>query len=153
MLGQGVQRVACRRERGREGSEHVGTITRVTTVDDLLAQARARLTRVGPVEAEQRQRAGAVLVDIRLDYQRATDGSIPGALVVSLNHLEWRFDPASASRLPEARDHDIEIVLFCDEGYTSSLAAARLLDLGLHRATDIDGGFQAWRASGLPVAP
>jgi rhodanese-related sulfurtransferase len=123
----------------------------VTTVDDLLAQARARLARVTPAEADARRRGGAVLVDVRLDEQRIADGKVPGAIVVSLNHLEWRFDPASPTRLPVVADHDIEVVLLCDEGYCSSLAAARLQDLGLHRATDVDGGFQAWRAAGLPV--
>jgi rhodanese-related sulfurtransferase len=120
-------------------------------VDDLLAQARARLRRVTPAEAAARTRAGAVLVDIRLDEQREAHGSIPGAIVCSLNHLEWRFDPSSASRLDAALDHDVEIIICCDEGYASSLAAARLHDLGLHNATDVAGGFQAWRAAGLPV--
>jgi rhodanese-related sulfurtransferase len=123
----------------------------VPTVDDLLVQARARLDRVTPEDAARRHAAGALLVDIRVTAQREAGGSIPGAFVLSLNHLEWRLDPASATRIPEARDHDVEIVLCCDEGYCSSLAAARLHDLGLHRATDVIGGFQAWRAAGLPV--
>ena len=76
---------------------------------------------------------------------------IPGALVIERNHLEWRLDPASDARIPEAVGHDIEVIVVCDEGYSSSLAAASLQDLGLHRATDLDGGFQAWKAAGLPV--
>lgn len=92
-----------------------------------------------------------MLVDVRLAEQRDLDGVIPGALAISLNHLEWRLDPASAYRIDAARDHDVEVIVVCDEGYCSSLAAARLQDLGLHRATDMIGGFQAWRAAGLPI--
>jgi rhodanese-related sulfurtransferase len=95
----------------------------------------------------------AILVDIRPDAQRAIEGSIPGALVVERNVLEWRFDPASSSRLPIATDHGIQLIVFCSEGYASSLAAAALQDLGLWRATDMVGGFHAWRATGLPIAP
>jgi rhodanese-related sulfurtransferase len=123
----------------------------VATVEELLTQARRRLTRVGPAEALARQTAGALVVDVRLAEQRAADGAIPGAVVISLNHLEWRLDPTSANRIDAARDHDLDVIVVCDEGYCSSLAAARLQDLGLHRATDLDGGFQAWRAAGLPV--
>jgi rhodanese-related sulfurtransferase len=88
-----------------------------------------------------------------LSEQREADGAIPDAVTLSLNHLEWRLDPASDARIPEARDHHVEILLCCDEGYVSSLAAFRLHELGLHRATDVIGGFQAWRAAGLPVEP
>ena len=123
----------------------------MTTVDELLAAARAELERVEPAVAKARQDAGALLVDVRLVEQRTADGTVPGALVIALNHLEWRLDPTSANRIAEARDHDVEIMLLCDEGYCSSLAAARLHELGLHRATDVVGGFQAWRAAGLPV--
>ena len=90
---------------------------------------------------------------MRILEQRQADGTVPGAEIISLNHVEWRLDPTSASRIAAAHDHDIEIILFCNEGYVSSLAAARLHELGLHRATDMIGGFQAWRAAGLPVAP
>jgi rhodanese-related sulfurtransferase len=103
--------------------------------------------------AAERQRAGALLVDVRVPEQRRADGTIPGALVISLNHLEWRLDPTSPTRIPAATGTDVEVVLCCDEGYVSSLAAARLHDLGLARATDVIGGFQAWRAAGLPVEP
>ena len=78
---------------------------------------------------------------------------MPGAVLIERNHLEWRLDPTSAARIPEAVDHDIEVIVVCSEGYSSSLAAASLQDLGLHRATDLAGGFQAWRAAGLPVRP
>lgn len=123
----------------------------VRTVDELLAEARSRLRRVEPREVPERARAGAVLVDTRPASQRDRDGAIPGALVIERNHLEWRLDPASPARVPEATGHDVEVVVFCDEGYSSSLAADSLRALGLHRATDMIGGFQAWRAAGLPV--
>jgi rhodanese-related sulfurtransferase len=95
----------------------------------------------------------AILVDIRPQAQRAIEGSIPGALLVERNVLEWRFDPTSSSRLPIATNHDIQVIVFSSEGYASSLAAAALQDLGLWRATDLVGGFHAWRVTGLPVAP
>lgn len=123
----------------------------MATVDDLLAAARARLRRLTAAEACERLARGALLVDVRTREQRLADGEIPGAVVISLNHLEWRLDPMSAHRIPQARDHDVEMIVCCDEGYCSSLAAARLQDLGLHRATDVVGGFRAWRDAGLPV--
>jgi rhodanese-related sulfurtransferase len=106
-----------------------------------------------PKEALAAQRAGAVLVDIRPAALREVTGIIPGSLVVERNVLEWRFDPASDARLPVAGRYDLAIVVYCAEGYTSSLAAAALQDLGLHRATDLDGGIAAWRATGLPLVP
>jgi rhodanese-related sulfurtransferase len=121
------------------------------TVDELLADARSRLRRVGPLEAATRVASGAVLVDIRPAAQRAVEGSVPGALVVERNVLEWRFDPTSDARLPQATGYDVEIVVLCSEGYTSSLAADALRSLGLHRATDVVGGFHAWVAVGLPA--
>ncbi|MDP9819246.1 rhodanese-related sulfurtransferase [Spirilliplanes yamanashiensis] len=120
-------------------------------IDEILTAARARLTRLGPAEAHCAQRAGAVLVDIRPVAQRAAHGEIPGALVVERNVLEWRFDPRSPARLGVAGSYDLPLVVLCQEGYTSSLAAAVLQDLGLHRATDLDGGFAGWRAAGLPI--
>jgi rhodanese-related sulfurtransferase len=123
------------------------------SVDELLADARSRLRRIGPLEAATRWADGAVLVDIRPTAQRAVEGSVPGALVVERNVLEWRFDPASAHRLPEARGYDVEVIVLCSEGYTSSLAADALRSLGLHRATDVVGGFLAWSAVGLPTLP
>lgn len=122
------------------------------TTDDLLARARAGLRRLTPQEAAAAIADGAVLVDTRPESQRRAGGEVPGAVVVERNHLEWRCDPASDARIPEAVDHDVRWIVLCDEGYASSLAAASLRALGLHRATDVAGGFQAWRAAGLPVA-
>jgi rhodanese-related sulfurtransferase len=120
------------------------------TIDQMLASARDRLARVDPGQASREVAAGAVLVDIRPQAQRAAEGEIPGALIIERNVLEWRLDPASSARLPEA-GYDLRVIVFCSEGYTSSLAAAALQELGLHRATDLDGGFWAWQRAGLPV--
>jgi len=121
-------------------------------VDELLEQARASLQRVTPADAARAAASGALLVDIRPIEQRERDGEIAGALIVDRNVLEWRLDPQSADRIPEIRSYDDAVILFCNEGYASSLAAATLQQLGLHRATDMIGGFQAWRAAGLPTA-
>lgn len=124
------------------------------SIDQVLSSARARLRRLSPGEAyEAMGKADALLVDIRPEGQRTSEGSIAGALVVERNVLEWRFDPASSARLPVATDHDIQVIVFCSEGYTSSLAAIALQDLGLWRATDLIGGFQSWRAAGMPIIP
>jgi rhodanese-related sulfurtransferase len=120
-------------------------------VEDMLEEARARLVRLHPQEAAEACDRGALLVDIRPEAQRAQEGGIPGALVIERNVLEWRLDPASEWRIPEADSHDREVVVVCSEGYTSSLAAAALQDLGLVRATDLIGGFKAWAAAGLPT--
>jgi rhodanese-related sulfurtransferase len=120
-------------------------------IDDLLAAARARLQRLGPVAVAAALENGAVLIDIRPAAQRAEHGEIPGALVIERNVLEWRLDPRSDARLPFADRYDLEVIVTCQEGYTSSLAAAALQDLGLHRATDLAGGYAAWRAAGLPT--
>ena len=121
------------------------------TVDELLAQARAMLPyRPAPAEARHAQARGALLVDIRGDDQRR-DGLIPGAIVVPRNSLEWRCDPASEWRHPAITRPDLHIILICQQGYQSSLAAATLQRLGLIHATDLDGGFTAWAAAGLPV--
>ncbi len=122
------------------------------SIAEILQAARARLDRLDPVRALAAQRDGAVLVDIRPAAQRARTGVIPGALVIERNVLEWRFDPASDARLPLADRYDLPVVVYCEEGYTSSLAAAALQDLGLHRATDLAGGISAWRIAGLPVS-
>ncbi len=128
--------------------------TLALSIEQVLSRARARLRRLSPDEAfEAAQKTEAILVDIRPESQRAIEGSIAGALVVERNVLEWRFDPASTTRLPVATDHGLQVIVFCSEGYTSSLAAAALKDLGLYRATDMVGGFHAWRAAGLPIAP
>jgi rhodanese-related sulfurtransferase len=121
-------------------------------IDEMLARARARLARVGPVEAAAEFATGALLVDIRPAAQRAAEGEIPGATLIERNVLEWRLDPTSDARLPEATGDDLRVIVVCSEGYTSSLAAAALQELGLHRATDLDGGYQAWAAAGLPTA-
>ena len=120
-------------------------------VADLLAAARAQLDRLDPAAVAARLREGAVLVDIRPAAQRAEHGDIPAALVIERNVLEWRLDPRSDARLPFADRYDLEVIVTCQEGYTSSLAAAALQDLGLHRATDLAGGYAAWRAAGLPT--
>ena len=120
-------------------------------IDELLEEARASLQRMAPEEAERATRSGALLVDMRPIEQRARDGEIPGALIIDRNVLEWRLDPGSENRIPEIRSHDDAVILFCDEGYASSLAAATLQQLGLRRATDMVGGFQAWRAAGFPT--
>jgi rhodanese-related sulfurtransferase len=121
------------------------------SVDLLLERVRAGLDRVGPQEAFAAAAGGALLVDIRYAELRERDGLIPGALVVERNELEWRLDPQGSHRAVEATDHDLSVVVICNEGYASSLAAASLQQLGLQRATDLIGGFQAWRAAGLPV--
>ena len=123
------------------------------TIDEMLAAARARLHRLTPAEAFAEFSRGAVLVDIRPQAQRAREGGIPGAVIVERNVLEWRFDPASDARLPWVYGDDQQVIVFCSEGYTSSLAAAALQDLGLASATDIAGGYVAWAAAGLPVCP
>ncbi|WP_373408249.1 rhodanese-like domain-containing protein [Streptomyces sp. 13-12-16] len=121
-------------------------------IDELLERVRAGYERVEPREAYEAARAGgALLVDIRYAALRDRDGLVPGALVVERNELEWRLDPRGSHRLPEATSHDLRIVVICNEGYASSLAAESLHRLGLHRATDLVGGFQGWREAGLPV--
>jgi rhodanese-related sulfurtransferase len=120
----------------------------MTTVDDLLTAARARLDRPDPRRAAELVAARrAVLVDTRPGWQREQEGELSGAVVIERNHLEWRLDPASDARIPEAVDHDVMWVVVCSEGYSSSLAAASLQDLGLRNATDLDGGYRAWKAT------
>lgn len=125
------------------------------TVEELLASARAKIERLSPAEAAEATEAGdageAVLVDIRSELQRSRDGVIPGALHHPRNVLEWRMDPSSGFSDPAVGGLDRRVVLVCDEGYASSLAAATLREIGYRRAADLEGGFQAWRAAGLPV--
>jgi rhodanese-related sulfurtransferase len=117
-----------------------------SAVEELLDEVRAALPpRPGPSELDAVWAGGGLVVDTRPVGLRERDGEMPGALIVDRNQLEWRLDPTSPWRLDEVRDHDQQIVLFCDEGYASSLAAASLQSLGLARATDLDGGYQAWR--------
>lgn len=121
------------------------------TIDQLLEDARRGLDRLGPAAALAAMRAGATLIDIRSDSQIAAHGLIPEALVIPRNVLEWRLDPESAYRHPRAPHLDDQVILMCNEGYQSSLAAATLQRLGFARATDLDGGYQAWREAGLPT--
>jgi rhodanese-related sulfurtransferase len=116
------------------------------SVDELLAAARGRLERVEPVEALEAMRAGAILVDIRSEPQRSRDGTVPGSVFIPRNVLEWRCEPEGRWRDERVARCDARLILMCDEGYQSSLAAATLQDLGFTQATDLVGGFQAWRA-------
>ncbi|MEW2432050.1 rhodanese-like domain-containing protein [Micromonospora sp. NPDC047644] len=120
-------------------------------IDALLEQARAGLHRLTPQQTVEAVRGGALLVDTRTEPQRREQGDLPGAVVVDRTVLEWRLDPASAWRIPEATGYDREIILVCRQGYSSSLAAASLQTLGLRRATDMIGGVDAWLAAGLPT--
>jgi rhodanese-related sulfurtransferase len=122
-------------------------------VDDCLVAARSMLRRLTAREAASAHADGALLVDIRPVAQRRADGEIPGALVIERNVLEWRLDPTGDHRLPELRDADQLVIVVCDEGYASSLAAASLQSVGLPEATDVFGGYQAWLAAGLPTRP
>jgi rhodanese-related sulfurtransferase len=121
------------------------------TADSLLAEARTHLDRVGPKEANDAAAAGALLIDIRSDHQREADGVVPGAIYFPRNVLEWRCDPTSEGYDPRIDSLDRRLIVMCNEGYASSLAAVTLQEIGFANATDLDGGFQAWRAAGLPV--
>jgi rhodanese-related sulfurtransferase len=124
----------------------------VSSIDDLLARARERIDRVQPAAALEEMRAGAVLVDVRSETQIARDGTVPGAIVISRNVLEWRCAPDGDHRDPRLSDPAGRVIVMCDGGYQSSLAAANLRELGLSRAADLAGGFQAWKDAGLPVS-
>ena len=121
------------------------------TIHDLLAAARARYIRVEPAAAYDATLRGALLIDTRDGDQRRRDGLIPGALVIDLTVLEWRVDPDSGATHPAITGLDVHMILICNQGYSSSLAVARLLDLGATAVTDVIGGFEAWQAAGLPV--
>jgi rhodanese-related sulfurtransferase len=121
------------------------------TIDQLLADVRLRIGRIEPEDVAARQAAGALLIDTRPWEQRSRDGEVPGALVVDRNVLEWRLDPSSPDRLPQVTGYDLEVVVLCHEGYSSSLVADTLRTLGLTRTVDVIGGFVAWAAAGLPV--
>ena len=120
-------------------------------MDALLARARAGVRRLDPWETRAAVASGALLVDTRTDEQRRRQGELPRALVIDRTVLEWRLDPSSPDRIPEATGYDVAVIVVCRQGYSSSLAAASLRDLGLHRATDMVGGVEAWLAAGLPV--
>src|SRR4051794_4407460 len=118
--------------------------SRPRTIDQVVESARRRLMRLSAAEAEQAWRDGAGLVDIRPAAQRKSEGELPGAVIIERNALEWRFDPSSDARLSIA-DYDLRVIVLCQEGYTSSLAAASLQHIGIHKATDVIGGYAAWR--------
>jgi rhodanese-related sulfurtransferase len=122
------------------------------SIGQILAEARARLARLTPEQAFAEFGAGATLIDIRPAAQRAAEGEVPGSVVIERNHLEWRLDPASDARLPWVTGYGLRPIVICAEGYTSSLAAAALQDLGLARATDVTGGYRAWQEAGLPTS-
>jgi rhodanese-related sulfurtransferase len=126
-------------------------VSQALTIEELLAEARSGLERLAPAEAASAVAAGAVLVDIRSELQRERDGVVPGSLFFPRNVLEWRCDPESPARDERVCDRRNRLIVMCDEGYQSSLAAANLRRLGFEHATDLAGGFQAWRAAGLPV--
>jgi rhodanese-related sulfurtransferase len=121
----------------------------MSRIDQVLETARARLRRLAADEVPAALHRGAVLVDIRPQAQRTREGEVPEALVIERNVLEWRCDPTSDARLPQAISDSVEWVILCSEGYTSSLAAAALQDLGLYRATDVIGGYHALAAAGV----
>jgi rhodanese-related sulfurtransferase/predicted metal-dependent enzyme (double-stranded beta helix superfamily) len=123
------------------------------SIDELLAEARGGLTRLRPEAAFAVLTDGAALVDIRPLEQRITEGEVPGAIIIGRNVLEWRLDPRSEARIPALARADAQIIVMCSEGYASTLAAATLRRIGLREATDLDGGFQAWKAAGLPTRP
>jgi rhodanese-related sulfurtransferase len=123
------------------------------TIDELLTEARGRIDRVSPEDAAAEMREGALVVDIRSETQRGRDGIVPGAVYHPRNVLEWRMDPESGAADPAVGGVERRVIVMCDAGYQSSLAAATLRELGFTRAADLDGGFQAWRGAGLPVAP
>ena len=123
----------------------------MASIDDVLTQARRRLRRLEAQEAAAEHGRGALLVDTRTETQRAAQGRIPGALEIDRTVMEWRLDPESAYRIPEATNREIRVIVICSQGYSSSLAAASLQDIGLVNATDVIGGFEAWQAAGLPV--
>jgi rhodanese-related sulfurtransferase len=118
-------------------------------IDAVLDAARAKLDRIEATDVPDALQRGALLVDIRPAAQRASEGDVAAALVIERNVLEWRCDPTSDARLPEAVDDDVEWIVLCSEGYTSSLAAAALKDLGLHRASDVVGGYHALKSAGV----
>jgi len=124
----------------------------MSAVDDLLANARVGLRRLTAQEAWRETRAGALLVDTRTERQRARQGELPGALVIDRTVLEWRLDPTSPARIPEAAGADTRVIVICRQGYSSSLAAASLRALGLTRVTDVLGGVEAWLEAGLPLS-
>lgn len=123
------------------------------TIDEVLEKARRRLVRVTAEQAAAELAEGALLVDTRTETQRAEGGEILGAIVIDRTVLEWRLDPTSPTRIAEVKDHQVRVIVVCAEGYSSSLAATSLQDIGLVNATDLIGGFEAWKGAGLPIRP
>ena len=119
-------------------------------LDAVLAASRAGVHRLTPVELAAAR--GALVVDTRTEAQRRRQGELPEAVVIDRTVLEWRLDPAGEHRIPEATGYDLQVVVVCRQGYSSSLAAASLRAIGLHRATDLEGGVEAWIAAGLPMS-
>ncbi len=138
--------------RPRAGHVPVGRPSGARSIDEILAEARSRLARLTPQQAFAEFGAGATLIDIRPAAQRAAAGEVPGSVVIERNHLEWRLDPASDARLPWVTGYGLRPIVICAEGYTSSLAAAALQNIGLARATDVAGGYLAWQQAGLPTS-
>jgi rhodanese-related sulfurtransferase len=122
------------------------------TIDDVLEAARRGVQRILPAELAALGDSDVLIVDTRTEAQRRAQGEMPRAVVIDRTVLEWRLDPTSGSRIAEARGYDLPVVVVCRQGYSSSLAAASLRSIGLHRATDLVGGFEGWVAAGLPVA-
>lgn len=122
------------------------------TIHDLIEQARSRYERMQPTEAHKATLNGALLIDIRTAGQRKRDGEIPGAVAIDRNVLEWRVDPDSGATHPLIRGLETPTILLCAEGFSSSLAAGALTELGATQVSDVVGGFEAWRAAGLPIA-
>jgi rhodanese-related sulfurtransferase len=128
-----------------------GTGGRVRSIAAVLEEARSGLRRLSPGEVQLAAARGALLVDTRTPWQREAQGELPGAVVIDRTVLEWRLDPASEARIPEADGYDRQVIVVCRQGYSSSLAAASLQELGLWRATDMVGGVEAWLQWGLPT--
>jgi rhodanese-related sulfurtransferase len=156
-VGDGAQLLAepsaRRHDVSRRDRIGVGVMAGRTTIDGLLAAARARIERLAPEAAHAAVSDGALLVDTRCAERRREAGAIPGAVHVPLSVLFWRLDPSSSHCDPALSDVSRQVVLICAHGYSSSLAAATLRDLGFARVADVIGGFEAWSAAGLPVAP
>ncbi len=131
--------------------EYSRAMNRVLSAEDLLEAARRVIRRYTPSEALEAQAAGGHLIDLRCAFDRESEGAIPGAIAVPLSVVPWRVDPSSASRDERIADREATLILVCNDGYSSSLAAANLTKMGFARAGDVAGGFRAWAASGLPV--
>jgi rhodanese-related sulfurtransferase len=140
--------------RNRRAAGRLALVTALMSegIDAVLAASRAGVRRLTPVEVLEASARGALVVDTRTETQRRRQGELPGAVVIDRTVLEWRLDPASDDRIPEATGYDLEVVVVCRQGYSSSLAAASLRAVGLHRATDLAGGVEAWIALGLPMS-